>query len=149
MNAALRYPERIDRLVLLAPALDFDGNRLRTLGDRGIDEWRRTDELQVFHYGFGRMMPVHFGLYADAERYDTFNARVDMPILIFQGRRDTSVDPATVVRWAAVRPNATLRLLDDDHQLHASLDLIGTETAEFLGLRPARPSRPPDAALPA
>jgi uncharacterized protein len=148
VNAGLRFAGRIDRLVLLAPALDFSGNRLRNLGDRGIEEWRRTNELQVFHYGFGRMMPVHFALYSDAERYDTFNARLELPILIFQGRQDTAVDPATVERWAAARPNVTLRLLDDDHQLLASLDAIWLETAAFLGIRPARPSLPPDAALP-
>ena len=61
VQVALRQP-RVDRLVLLAPALDFSGNRLRDLGDRGLEEWRRTDTLNVFHYGFGRMMPVRFGL---------------------------------------------------------------------------------------
>ena len=65
VQVALRQP-RVDRLVLLAPALDFSGNRLRDLGDRGLEEWRRTDTLNVFHYGFGRMMPVRFGLYEDA-----------------------------------------------------------------------------------
>src|SRR6188472_4223553 len=29
----------IARLVLLAPALDFSGNRTRDLGDRGLDQW--------------------------------------------------------------------------------------------------------------
>jgi len=87
---ALRQP-RVDRLVLLAPALDFSGNRLRDLGDRGLEEWRRTDTLNVFHYGFGRMMPVRFGLYEDAARYDAMQARLDIPIQIFQGSRDVAV----------------------------------------------------------
>ena len=136
VNAALRAPERIDRLVLLAPALDFDGNRLRDLGDRGIDEWQRTNRLDVFHYGFGRLMPLHYGLYEDAARYDPFDARIDLPIQIFQGLGDTAVDPLTVQRWAAARPNVELHLLDDDHQLHASLETIWAETARFLGVRP-------------
>ena len=59
-------------MVLLAPALDFSANRLRDLGDRGLDEWRRTDTLNVFHYGYGRMMPVRYSLYEDATRYDAF-----------------------------------------------------------------------------
>ena len=100
VHAALRDRGRIDRLVLLAPALDFGGNRMRALGDRGIEEWRRTDRLDVFHHAYGRVMPVHFELYADAARYDAFNARIDVPIQIFQGRSDTAVDPATVERWA-------------------------------------------------
>ncbi len=134
VHAALRDAGRIDRLVLLAPALDFGGNRMREMGDRGIEEWRRTNRLEVFHYGFGRLMPVHFELYADAARYDAFNARLDLPIQIFQGRRDSSVDPATVERWAEARPNVVLHMLDDDHQLLGSLETIWRETAGFMGL---------------
>jgi pimeloyl-ACP methyl ester carboxylesterase len=145
VQVALQHPDRVDRMVLLAPALDFGGNRMRDLGDRGLDEWRQTGTLDVFHYGFGRVMPVHYELYADARRYDAQNAQLVLPILIFQGTRDASVDPATVQGWAEERPNVDLRLLDDDHQLLGSLDYIWTETARFLSLTPARPSHPPDA----
>jgi uncharacterized protein len=133
VQVALRQP-RVDRLVLLAPALDFSGNRLRDLGDRGLDEWRRTDTLNVFHYGFGRMMPVRFSLYEDAARYDAMKARLDIPIQIFQGTRDVAVSHETVERWSAVRPNVELHLLDDDHQLIASLDTVWKEMAGFLRL---------------
>jgi hypothetical protein len=136
VHAALRDAGRIDRIVLLAPALDFGGNRMRALGDRGIEEWRRTNRLDVFHHAFGRLMPVHYELYADAARYDAFNARVDLPIQIFQGRRDTAVDPETVQRWAEARPNVVLHLLDDDHQLLGSLETIWSETSGFMGLTP-------------
>jgi pimeloyl-ACP methyl ester carboxylesterase len=136
VHAALQDAGRVDRLILLAPALDFGGNRMKELGDRGLDEWRRTDRLDVFHYGFGRVMPVHYELYADAARYHAFNARLELPIQIFQGRADVLVDPATVERWAAARPNVELHLLDDDHQLLGSLDIIWREMARFLGVRP-------------
>ena len=43
--------------------------------------------------------------------------------------QDAAVDPATVERWAKARPNVDLHLLDDDHQLMASLDYIWAETA--------------------
>ena len=134
VNAAARDSARVDRLILLAPALDFGGNRMRDLGDRGLDEWRRTDTLQVFHYGYGRLVPVHYELYSDATQYDALNAAVEQPVLIFQGTRDTAVDPATVERWATARPNVELHLLDDDHQLLSSLDVIWTESARFLGI---------------
>jgi hypothetical protein len=145
VQVALQQPDQIHRLVLLAPALDFDDNRMRNLGDRGLEEWRRTDRLEVFHHAFGRIMPVHYELYTDASRYDAMNARLALPIQIFQGRYDTAVDAETVRRWAASRPNVELHMLDDDHQLHGSLDYIWTEASRFLNLRPA-PSLPPDAA---
>lgn len=114
----------IARLVLLAPALEFSGNRTRELGDRGLAEWESTGHLNVFHYGYGRLMPVHYDLYTDARGYDCANAALTMPIQIFQGTRDTSVDPRSVEAWAKSRPNVELHMLDDDHQLTGSLDYI-------------------------
>lgn len=146
VQVALRYPAAVERLILLAPALDFGGNRMRDLGDRGIEEWQRTNRLDVFHYGYGKIMSVEYELYKDARRYDAMHAALQLPIAIFQGRRDTAVDPKTVRRWANARPNAQLHELDDDHQLLSSLDYIWSETAAFLNLTPTRPSHPPDAA---
>ena len=80
------------------------------------------------------MMPVHYELYADAARYDAFNARVDMPVQVFQGRRDTRSIRTRVERWSATRPNVELHMLDDDHQLLGSLDYIWREMARFLGV---------------
>jgi surfactin synthase thioesterase subunit len=53
-------------------------------------------------------------------------------VQVFQGRRDSSVDPDTVARWAAARPNVELHLLDDDHQLVGSLGEIWKEMERFL-----------------
>lgn len=134
VQTAVECPGRIDRVVLLAPALDFSGNRVRGLGDRGLEEWRATDTLNVFHHGYGRLLPVRYELFADAQRYRPLDARVELPMQVFQGRKDASVDPGMVERWAAARPNVELHMLDDDHQLHASLPYIWTEMSRFLGL---------------
>jgi len=132
VQAALQHPGRITRLVLLAPALDFDGNRLSELGDRGLGAWKSSNSLAVYHYGYGRMMPVHYDLYADALRYNALDAGLTQPVQVFQGRFDTSVDPETVQRWAAARPNVELHLLDDDHQLLKSLEGIWVEMERFV-----------------
>ena len=135
IQAALARPAQVDRLVLLAPALDFDGNRLSELGDRSLAAWKSSNSLAVFHYGYGRMMPVHYDLYADALQYDALAARVPQPVQVFQGRYDTSVNPSMVEQWAAERPNVELHLLDDDHQLLKSLDKMWREVERFLKLR--------------
>jgi hypothetical protein len=125
----------VDRLVLLAPAFDFGGNRLRQIGDHGIDEWRRRGALSVFHYAWNEPRDVGFALYEDAAAYDAFALGNPRPTLIVQGSRDASVDPASVVRWAESRPAVDLRIVDDEHQLTASMEMIWAETAVFLGLR--------------
>jgi hypothetical protein len=72
------------------------------------------------------VLPVHYELYADARRYDALSVALPMPVLVFQGRLDTAVDPVLVERWASARPNVDLHLLDDEHQLAGSLGYIWT-----------------------
>ena len=132
--AAMKWPDRVGRLVLMAPALDFGDEGLKGPGGADIAAWKAAGHLNVFHFGYGRMMPVHYELYADARRYDAIGADLRMPVLVFQGRRDTAVDPATVEAWCRRRPNVELHMLDDDHQLTASLSYIWAKLEAFLNL---------------
>ena len=109
---------------------------MRSLGDVGLDEWKRTNRLDVFHYGYGRMLPVHYELYADARRHDCVDATLTMPIQVFQGRQDDAVDPDVVERWSRARPNVELHMLDDDHQLTRSVGFIWEQMKRFLQLTP-------------
>ena len=124
----------IERLVLLAPALDFGANRMRELGDEGMARWRDTGWLEMTHHAYGEVRRVHYELYADAGGYDSFAAECEIPTLILQGRGDDVVDPRMVARFATDRPHVRLVMLDDGHQLKASLDRLWVEIAAFLGL---------------
>jgi uncharacterized protein len=124
----------VTRLVLLAPAVDFASGRDGWLSAEEIETWRRTDSREVFHHADGCHYPVRFALYEDGHRYDAFDVDLSVPTLVFQGRRDTIVDPSRVAAWAARRANVTLRMLDDDHQLLGHLDPIWDESAAFLGV---------------
>ena len=132
--AAAAFGDRVSRLVLMAPAVMFAKPGHHLLPPERIDEWRRRGEMSFFHYGYSEERPLNYAFYDDSLRYDPFEARFDQPTLIFQGLRDTSVDHRTVEQFARTRPNVTLSLLDDDHQLIASLPRMWEGTAEFLGL---------------
>ncbi len=123
---------RVKGLVLLAPAIDFGGDDKGNLGHVSIAEWKAAGSAEVFHYAWSRPEVVDYALYEDARRYDAFSAPLPMPVLVFQGSRDEVVSAAAVTRWAAVRPNVRLEIVDDDHQLHASLGRIVTETTAFV-----------------
>ena len=134
---AAQQPEsrrQVDRLVLLAPALELDWSTFPGLADDGLRRWRESGTLDVFHYAYGRSARLGYAIYEDASRYDSRTAIVTVPTLIFQGRRDELVDARMVEAFAAARPNVTLRLFDDDHRLQASLGPIFRETATFLGV---------------
>ena len=119
---------RVSRLVLMAPAFDFGGNRLRQLGEHGIDRWRAEGSLEFFHYAHNQPRRVWFKLYEDAAQYDAFALQLSLPIQIFQGRNDATVLPSTVASWADGRPNVELTWLDDGHQLAESVETIIAKT---------------------
>jgi hypothetical protein len=134
--AARQPPGRIGSLVLLAPAFAFGSNRVRDLGARGIDSWKATGQMEVFHHGYGERRTVGWALYEDASHYDAYALALDVPTVIIYGTRDESVDPVGVEAWAPGRSAVTLRPVDDGHQLTESMDVIWRETARALGVAP-------------
>ena len=134
VNAAAKWPDLVERVVLMAPALDFSHTGLSGPGGASLDDWKRAGQLNIFHFGYGRMIPIHYQLYADARRYNAMDVELQMPVLVFQGRRDTAVDPNTVEGWSRRRPNVELHMLDDDHQLASSLSYIWLKLEAFLSI---------------
>jgi uncharacterized protein len=132
--AAAKYPGRVDRLVLLAPAVMFAKPGHHLLPPERIEEWRRRGALPFFHYAYERERDLNFSFYEDSLRHDAFGAAFAQPTLIFQGLRDASVDHRTVEAFAKGRANVTLSLVDDDHQLIASLPRMWTDMRAFLAL---------------
>ncbi len=132
--AASRWRPSIDRLALLAPAVMFAKPGHHLLPPERVAEWRRAGALPFFHYAHDAERLLDVGFYEDSLQYDAFNATFTQPALIFQGLRDTSVDARTVEAFARNRTNVTLSLLDDDHQLTASLPRIWNGLQPFLGL---------------
>ncbi len=134
IHAAARMPDRIERLVLLAPALMFGKDGHSFLGPDRVAEWHRMGTIDVFHFGFGETRSLNYSFYEDSLQYEAFGAALHQPMLIFQGLRDDAVDYRIVEQYAATRPQATLSLLDDDHQLIASLPRMWDDIEPFLGL---------------
>ena len=132
--AADRLGSKVESLVLMAPAVMFAKPGHHLLPPDRIEEWRKRGSLPFFHYGFNDERQVSYGFYEDSLKYDPMTASFAQPTLIFQGLNDRSVEPRSVERFAGARRNVTLSLLDDDHQLIASLPRIWADVQAFLGL---------------
>ncbi|MGA2878928.1 MAG: YqiA/YcfP family alpha/beta fold hydrolase [Bryobacteraceae bacterium] len=125
-----RHPE-VKNLVLLAPAFSFASRWPETLGEQAMEQWKRTNTLAVFHYSEGREVELGYQLIEDAVQYEAY-PDFKQPVLIFQGRNDTVVPPEYAETFAERHPNATLRLVDSDHDLVNVLDAMWRETEKFL-----------------
>ena len=127
---AARHAE-VTRLVLLAPAFGFAHRWPERLGDEAVASWRRTGWMDVFHYGEGRNRAVSHDLLDDGARYEEY-PDFRQPALIFHGAHDDVVPVELSERFAADHANATLQIVDSDHQMLNVLDSIGPRATEFL-----------------
>ncbi|NJN20091.1 MAG: alpha/beta fold hydrolase [Leptolyngbya sp. RL_3_1] len=116
--------ERIQKLVLLAPAFQFLAQWLPRLGDEALTRWQAEGEFPIFHYGQGRMVPLRYGFITDAQTYDESQLRAEIPTLILHGRQDEVIDIQASRDYAALRPWVALVALEDDHSLLATQDQI-------------------------
>ena len=132
--AAARSGALVDRLVLLAPAVMFAKPGHHLMPPERLEEWRRRGALPFFHHAANAERLLNVAFYDDSLQYDAFGAVFSQPALVFQGLRDDFVNHRTVEAFARTRPNVTLTLLDDDHQLIASLPRIWNDVRPFLGL---------------
>ncbi|HKT78610.1 MAG TPA: YqiA/YcfP family alpha/beta fold hydrolase [Vicinamibacterales bacterium] len=132
--AAAQLGSKVERLVLFAPAVMFASPEHHLLPPDGIAAWRSRGAMPFMHYGYNEERLLDYTFYEDSLKYDAFNAAFPQPTIVFQGLRDAVVDARAVEEFANRRPNVTLSLLDDDHQLLASLPRIWDGIEDFLGL---------------
>jgi uncharacterized protein len=130
---AARHPERVTKLVLMAPAFGLARRWTAMLGETVMQEWQQRGWRSVYHYGEKRDARVGYDLVADGFQYEDF-PNVREPTLIFHGRRDDAVDYRLSEEFARSRPNVELVLLDSDHQLLDMLDLMGERARESLAV---------------
>ena len=131
----------VERLVLLAPAFQFPSRWRQRYSPEELEDWKRNGSASVFHYGFGREMPLNYRLMEDSLRYEDEPGFVQ-PALILHGNLDPVVPVGISTALAARRPNITVRTFDSGHELNNVLEDLWEETAAFLGLPAATPGRP-------
>lgn len=128
---AARHSE-VRRLVLLAPAFGFAQRWPERLGPAAVASWRHSGTIDVYHYAESRNRKLGYQILADGERFEAY-PDFSQPALIFHGAHDDAVPVRYSEEFAAAHPNATLEVVDDGHDLHKSLEWIGSRTLSFLG----------------
>ncbi len=128
---AARYPRKVDRAILMAPAFCF----ARRWSDElpALAEWKRTGVMKLFHYGEKRNREISYNLIADALEYDDYPA-VIQPTLVLHGALDPVVPVSLSEEFSKRHPaTAQLRIYPNSgHELTDVVDLMWTEIQTFL-----------------
>lgn len=128
---ASRYPENVDRLVLLAPAFQFPSRWRKRFAGQELAEWQRTGWKNFYHYSFKGDRPLGYQFVEDAVQYED-EPDFRQPALILHGTRDDVVPVEVSEQFALHRPNVRVCLVESGHELTDVLDKLWLETAAFL-----------------
>jgi uncharacterized protein len=119
-----------ERLVLLAPAFRLFERWRGRLSPRDERAWR-VSGLEVHHFASGRERRLGWRFMEDAATLPPF-PMVKVPTLCIAGSRDETVPLADVEAFVERTQSARLVVVDDGHELVASVDRIYEEAREFL-----------------
>ena len=125
---------QIEKMVLLAPAFGFPQSWYDRLEPFQIERWRETGYLEVYHYGAGKQLPLHYQFLQDAENYPVNRLKRSLPTLIIHGIHDDVVPVGVSRDYARDHSQVKLVELDSDHGLNDVQEAIWQEMKQFLGL---------------
>jgi pimeloyl-ACP methyl ester carboxylesterase len=128
-----RHPKRVDRLILLAPALRFLERWKARLSAQEIAEWKRNGWAQVYHYRAKAEQRLGYQFLEDAAHYQPvpdFHQRS----LILHGTEDTVVPYQTSYDFALTHAHTRLALFKSGHELTDVLEELWQAAAAFLDI---------------
>jgi len=114
---AERQPQ-IQRLVLLAPALNFLNHCITVMGEAQYAQWRKQGKLAVYHYAEQCERLLSYDFIQDIHQYVDTDLQRPIPTLILHGRFDEIISIQTARDFATSRPWIQLKEFDSDHGLN-------------------------------
>jgi uncharacterized protein len=117
----------IQSMILLAPAIHFARRRMTSPAWAG---YRERGELELFHFGAGRLLRLGPELLRDLPNWiDDDQWRLSVPTVILHGRMDEAVPLTESQAYHDRNPGTVLHVLEDDHSLLAppSLECLRSE----------------------
>jgi uncharacterized protein len=135
---AARHPRKVERLVLLAPALQFAKRWRARFRAQELAEWQRQGWKDFYHYGRKRDERLGYSFIEDAAQFEG-EPEFPQPALILHGSRDEIVPVEMSRDYAQRHPQAKLKEFASGHEMTDVMEDLWGETEAFLGLTQALP----------
>jgi hypothetical protein len=130
---AARHPREVERMVLLAPALQFAKRWKERFGAEELAEWKRQGSKSFYHYGHKHDVRLGYSFVEDAMQYEG-EPEFPQPALILHGTRDEVVPVAMSRDYAAHHSNVILMEFDSGHELTDVTEELWREILAFPGI---------------
>ena len=127
-----QHHSQIERLLLLAPALNFIHHCQRIIGADEWQTWQEQGELPIYHYAEQREMLLSYEFIRDMLNYQDADLIRELPTLILHGKFDDVILIESSRQFAETRSWLELREYDDDHSLANVLPQLWNAGKHFL-----------------
>ena len=130
---AAAHPDRVERILLMAPAFRFVGSRLAAAAGTSLEAWEARGWIPMSHYADDRIHSVGFQLVEDARRYDFDGLPVSLPLRVIHGTADDLIPIDATRRWVARHPGVELvEIQGGSHDLGEHYDQVWEAAEPFL-----------------
>ncbi len=134
LQAAAVIP-RIEKLVMIAPALGLWERREFLVGKSNLGKWMQKGTIEIYHHAYEENREISYSFMEEVKGYDPYIFNREMPMLIFHGAFDEIIPFETVEKFACNRNLVKYHLVESDHSLINKLDYIWREVIKFLELQ--------------
>jgi pimeloyl-ACP methyl ester carboxylesterase len=124
---------QVQRLILLAPALNFADNAQRLLTFEQANRWRNKRQLAVYHYATQTEQLISYGFCEDIRLYPDQNLQRNLPTLLLHGKEDKTIPHQDCLHFVQSRPWIQSHILQSDHGLGSVFTDIERLVDDFLG----------------
>ena len=129
-----KYPDKIEALVLLAPAFDFYSRFREKLSEENINHWKASNQLSFPHYYYEENRLLEFAFYNDSQKYENYQLSIKTPTIAIHGYQDETIPFGIPNKYLSNKENVTLKFINDDHSLKKSLPLITRLIFDFINI---------------
>ncbi|MHA1967450.1 MAG: alpha/beta hydrolase [Candidatus Hodarchaeales archaeon] len=132
---SILHPEKISKLILMAPALKFSADVIAELLEITPVKWKEFGFVTVPHYRYNQEVLLSFSFYNDILRNpppNFYKQDLSIPGLIFHGEFDEVVPISWSREFAEVNSSVILHELKSHHQLLDQKEKMWTIIDKFL-----------------
>ena len=131
--AAENIPQ-VEKLILIAPALDFVNRYFKSLTPEKLTRWKENGYITLYHYHYKIEKRLGYRMVEDAKKYQNLQLTRTLDTLIFHGVYDEAVPYQVSIEHLQRNSNSRLVLFNSDHGLLDQLDTMWRYIADFLEL---------------
>ncbi len=124
--------QKVRRLILMAPAFEFADFYLNKYSKAELDDWKENGFIKLYHFHHKEDRKLAFDIVEDAFQFKNTILSRQLPVQIFHGLRDESVNYRLSIHYLQSHPMADVILFNSDHSLLDKLDIMWDYIHAFL-----------------